>query len=50
MTSTPEAAMVAIYAARIDDLQFAPTITLRCLACEHEQEIAVVMVAAKLPG
>jgi hypothetical protein len=40
----------ALYAACVEHLLFAPTITIECLACEHRAEVAVAAIAAKTPG
>lgn len=32
---------VRLYAARVENLLFAPTIAVECLECEHKSEIAV---------
>ncbi len=40
----------ALWAARVDDLQSAPTVGVECLECGHKSEVAVVALAAKLPG
>ena len=41
--------MVApLYAARVEDLQFAPTIGVTCPECQHKSEIAVEVIRTKL--
>jgi uncharacterized Zn finger protein len=45
----PVMAPAPLYAARIEDLQFAPTVGSECLECGHKGEIPVELIAAKLP-
>jgi hypothetical protein len=40
----------ALYAACVEHLTFAATITVECLASEHRAEVAMVSIAAKTPG
>ena len=40
----------ALYAARVEDLTFAPTISVECLECGHKSEVAVGVIRAKLPS
>ena len=40
----------ALYAACVEHLTFAPTVTIECLACEHRAEVVVAAIAARAPG
>jgi hypothetical protein len=41
--------IVPLYAARVEDLTHAPTVSVSC-TCGHKAEIPVETIAAKLPG
>ncbi len=43
------ATTVPLYAARVENLLFAPMVEVECLECGHKAELAVADIKAKLP-